>query len=142
MSDKYKYVGGVAIPIEKIGTAIAQQLDVYSEVVLEQAKEAIKEAGKKGAKEAKHNVTPDYTDRSGDYRKSISNRTTLSRRTFPRGLIYAKGHEYSLTHLLENGHKLWNKPTRKTRSFKHWANAQDLVEEELPKLIVQKIRGY
>jgi hypothetical protein len=51
----------------------------------------------------------------------------------------AKNHAYSLGHLLENGHFLWNRPTMPSGAYKHWVEGERFAQDELPEEIVSGI---
>lgn len=119
--------------VESIGVILAD----YSDWVCDVTAEEIKAVAKEGAKEAKK--AGEYKNRRPKYRKSISYKSERKDMLHPHSLIYARNHEYSLTHLLENGHKLWNAPLRKgTRAFPHWVEADELVAKELPERLIRR----
>lgn len=133
-------VEDVHVDISDLMRAVGMVLDEYSDFAMDQCRDAVKEVGQKGAKVTRDSGT--YQNRRPRYRKSISNRALNGGHFQIKRVIYAKGHEYSLTHLLENGHKLWNAPLRKgTGEFKHWINGQDYVEDNLPKVLAKKLGG-
>ena len=113
----------------------------YKEHSLAQIDRAVEETTKdsKDIVKAKANVDHRNTRRKGKYKRSITYK--IERELgHTRGVIYASGHEYSLTHLLENGHNLWNSP-RRTRAFKHWKDGETNAIKELPSLIEKYLKG-
>lgn len=131
--------GKIKCSLGDLPEAIRELLSAYSANIVELSSEAVKEVTKEGAKVAKK--AGSYENRRPKYRDSISTRFEMD--TFgTQGQIYAAEHEYSLTHLLEHGHLLWQSPLRDgTRKFPHWKIADDFVHEELPKRIIQKIEN-
>lgn len=126
----------VTVDMEELPEAIQAILQNYGTEVREIVSEAVSEVGKESrdiiAKKAP-------VGRRGKYHKSI--RTRTEEEALGRSVtIYATDHEYSLTHLLEKGHKLWNSP-RRTRAFVHWKTGEQHAIDELPERIVKKLGG-
>ena len=113
----------------------------YKEHSLAQIDRAVEETTKdsKDIVKAKANVEDRNTRRNGKYKRSITYKIEREL-AHTRGVIYASGHEYSLTHLLENGHNLWNSP-RRTRAFEHWKDGETNAIKELPSLIEKYLKG-
>lgn len=129
----------VVIDMEELVSTIGHTLDEYSDYALEVSAKQVKTIARKAAKVARDSGT--YENRRPKYRQSITQKNVSKNRYIPTSLVYAKDHEYSLTHLLENGHKLWNAPGIKTRAFKHWKVADEYAREELPKAIAKGLGG-
>ena len=122
--------------LEDLPNALETILSAYADEVASITEKEVKNVTKKTVKVVKK--AGGYKDRRPKYRKSIrSNVETSFNGT--NGLVYAGGHEYSLTHLLENGHKLWNTPTR-SPAFEHWKVGEKFAQEELPKAILNDLK--
>lgn len=136
-----RITGNVTVDMTQLMSAIGAVLDEYSTLAVDACSEAVNVVGKEGAKVTRKEGG--YTDRRPKYRKSIRSKAVRRSSFEAKDLIYASGHEYSLTHLLENGHKLWQAPNRaKTRAFKHWVKGEDYVKEELPKELMKRLGGH
>lgn len=127
----------VTVDIEELPEAIQAVLNNYGTEVREIVSEAVSEVGKESrdiiAKKAP-------VGRRRKYHKSI--RTKTEEEATGRSVtIHAINHEYSLTHLLEKGHKLWNRPGIPTRAFEHWKTGEQHAIDELPERIVKKLGG-
>lgn len=127
----------VVVSMEELPEAIQAILEEFSTETRMNVSEAVSEVGK----ESRRIISQEAPQgRRKKYYKSI--RTRTEEEAFGRtATIFAANHEYSLTHLLEKGHKLWNRPSRPTRAFKHWKTGEQHAIDELPKRIMNKIGG-
>lgn len=134
-------VNDVYCDMSQLGPEIRKMIQEYKEHSLAQIDRAVEETTKdsKDIIKAKANVDHRNTRRRGKYKRSITYKIEREL-AHTRGVIYASGHEYSLTHLLENGHNLWNSP-RRTRAFKHWKDGETNAIKELPSLIEKYLKG-
>lgn len=135
-------VNDVVCDISELGEEVAKIAEEYKEKTVDKVDLAVREVTKSAKEVVKQHANVDKRNvkRKGKYKKSI--RYKIDRDLIhTEGTIYASGHEYSLTHLLENGHELWNAPGRSTRAFKHWKLGEELAIETLPKTIVEKLKG-
>lgn len=127
--------------MSQLGPEIRKIIQEYKEHSLAQIDRAVEETTKdsKDIVKAKANVEDRNTRRKGKYKRSITYKIEREL-AHTHGVIYASGHEYSLTHLLENGHNLWNSP-RRTRAFEHWKDGETNAIKELPSLIEKYLKG-
>ena len=127
----------VVVDINQLPEAIQSILEEYSFETREKVSEAVSETAKESRK-----IVSDKAPqgRRKKYFKSI--RVKTEEETFGRACtLYATNHEYSLTHLLEHGHKLWNRPSRPTRAFPHWKDGEQHAIEKKKKKIMKKLGG-
>ena len=121
-----------------LGDAINDILNEYAETVVHDMKEAVEATGKMAAETAQA-----YASRigRGKYAKSIKAKTTASNSFGTSVTIYST--QYRIAHLLEHGHvvKVNGKVVGNTRAFPHFAMAEAMAEETLPKKIEQAIKG-
>lgn len=127
--------------MDELGEVIGQIAKDFSAETRVGVKEATREVTKETRDiiKANANVDPRNVARKGKYKRSISFRME-EQPMQDEGIVYAKGHEYSLTHLLEKGHALWNSPKR-TRAFPHWVTGEQYAIKELPDRIIKKLKG-
>lgn len=85
--------------VSGLRTSVISALNEYSGYVTAETKKVIKKAGKEAAQELKKK-SPRET---GEYAESWTTETKESSNTI-HTTVYAGDHQYSLTHLLENGH--------------------------------------
>lgn len=88
------------IGINDLSSTLSQMLNEYSEFVTAETKKAIKKAGSDAAKELRGSSPKD----KGDYAESWRSKTAAETSATIHVTVYAGNHQYSLTHLLENGH--------------------------------------
>lgn len=91
---------GKGIGINDLSTAISGMMNEYSNYVTEETKAVIKKTGKEAAKELQSRSPKS----SGDYAASWRSKVTAETTHTVHVSVYAGNHQYSLTHLLENGH--------------------------------------
>lgn len=136
------------VKIDGLAKAVEEILSDYESNVNVKMEEALREAGKIGQREVKDLSpvhTEQYTGRRGEkrspgkYKKSW--RTRYSQENAHKGTVevYASGHEYSLTHLLENGHAKRN--GGRVAAIPHIAPAQELAEKEFEKKFKEYVGG-
>jgi len=133
-------VDNVYCDVSELPTKVQEILEEYAATTRAKMTEAVTETTKDARDIIKANANVDArsTRRKGKYKKSI--RYKINEESLQtEGQVYASGHEYSLTHLLENGHRIWNSPGRRTRAFKHWKLGEDLAIDELPRKIIEKL---
>lgn len=123
--------------IDELPNAMQTILKAYSNKVADINDDAVRKVTKKTTAIVKKSGS--YRNRSGKYRKAIRSKVEKSY-GMCSGVVYAGNHEYSLTHLLEKGHRLWNSP-RRTRAFPHWIKGEQYAQKELPTLIVKGLKG-
>ena len=112
------------VKISGLSKAVEDILSDYQNNINVQMADALKEAGKAGQKEVKSLAPVD----TGKYKKSW--RTKYTQESAHKGTVevYAGGHQYSLTHLLEHGHAFRN--GGRAKAYPHIAPAQELAEKE------------
>lgn len=137
MSDRYTYGNHIVVPMEEFGAAMNGILSEFQDVVRKAVNDGVRDVLKESAKEIRETGT--YQNRRPKYRRSIGWRMS-TKGFFTEGQVYAKDHEYSLTHLLENGHGLWNAPGRRTRAFKHWKFGEEWADEAIMKNIEKYLK--
>lgn len=119
-------------------------MDVLNEYK-EMSEEVIREGIDKGANEAKavlRSTSPvrhDGRGTPGVYRKSWRVRTTVNTANKYGKTVYASGKQYALTHLLENGHALWQ--GGRSPAIPHIGEAQKQGEETAIKTIEGGLGG-
>lgn len=135
-------VNDVVCDISELGEEVAKIAEEFKEKTVDQVDLAVREVTKSAKDVIKQNANVDKRNvkRKGKYKRSITYKIERDL-IHTEGIIYASGHEYSLTHLLENGHELWNAPGRRTRAFKHWKLGENFASEKLPETIVLKLKG-
>lgn len=136
MADRYTYGNHIRVPMEMFGSAVREILENITTEVRLGMNAGVKETAKETAKVTRDTGT--YKNRRPKYRHSISFRFNGDGIT-AEAQIYAKGHEYSLTHLLENGHHLWNKPGYITRAFKHWKPGEEWADAHIVEIVSKNI---
>ena len=124
-----------------LGDAINDILNEYADTVVKDTNEAVEATGKMALETAKA-----YASRigKGKYAKSLSlEKTEESGRVAVGTTVTIYSKQYRLAHLLEHGHvvKVNGKVVGNTRAFPHFAMAEAMAEETLPKKIEQAIKG-
>lgn len=132
-------VDNVRIPPEQLGEVLAEMMEEYGVETRQRMCEITKEVTKDTKNEVKKHANVEsgkrFPYRVGKYKKSISYKMKEEGYS-DTGIVYARNHEYSLTHLLENGHNLWQAPGKRTRAFPHWKYGEQLAQQEfVPKMI-------
>lgn len=141
-------VDNVTIDMSELGSTIKAIMEEYSVETKSRVDDAVKEVTKDAKDVVKANANTEKPDkfgrirfphRVGKYKKSITFKMeTLAMATY--GHVYASGHEYSLTHLLENGHKVWNAPGVRTKPFKHWKLGEELADHEIIPIMTKYLK--
>lgn len=145
-------VNDVKCEIDQLGEALSTILNEwYNNEVLSAVGDAVDETTKETRDIIKENANVEKLDpitkryrfprRKGKYKKNIGKKTKRNRYTGAEGIVYGKNREYALTHLLENGHRLWQSPGRSTGKFVHWKTGEEHAIEELPKKIIKNLKG-
>lgn len=94
------------IGIEELGEAIARELTIYGENVIEGIKREAKSSMSRLVKDTK--ATAPVGNRQKHYRDSIKSKKISENDRSVSYLWYVAGSDYRLSHLLENGHALRN----------------------------------
>ena len=122
-----------------LGDAINDILNDYAETVVKDMKEAVEVTGKMAMETAQA-----YASRigRGKYAKSIKVKTMSSNAFGTSVTVYST--QYRIAHLLEHGHEVKNRTGEvigNARAFPHFAMAEAMADETLPKKIEQAIKG-
>lgn len=136
-SDRNTYGNHIVTDLTGFGAAMRAILSDCQETMREAANKGVKETAKEAAKVTRESGT--YQNRRPKYRQSISYRFKTQSYT-AEAQVYARAHEYSLTHLLENGHKLWNAPGKRTRAFKHWKIGEEYAVAHIDQNIFKYLK--
>ena len=124
---------GKRVRIDGLSSAITDTLNEYSNHVSAEAKTAIRQAAKTAVKELKKTSPRD----SGDYAKSWKSEVVSESAETIHVTVYAGIHQYSLPHLLENGHA--KRGGGRVKAIPHIgkvnADVMEMVEKEILKRI-------
>lgn len=107
-------------------------LDDYTDEVIEVTNKQINKSAYKAVKELR--TAGSFSDRTGQYRKSWSQKPESTRLGITSRVVYARAPYYRLTHLLEKGHL--GRDGRPVRAFPHIS----VVEEKTGKEFIENIK--
>ena len=122
------------IKIDGLADAVSDALNEYSGYVSAETKEIIRNAGKTAAKELRRTSPKD----TGEYAKSWKSKVTSETARTIHVSVYADHHQYSLTHLLENGHAKTN--GGRVDGIPHIRPAEQNAEKKLGMKIKEVVR--
>lgn len=129
----------VVVELDQLGEVVNSILKNYADEARIKIDDAVLEVSEEARLKIKENANVGVRKKN-KYKNSF--RKKVIDDAFGRSvIIHATNHNYSLTHLLENGHWLWNRPQQPTRAFPHWKKGEKLAIEELPKSIKRKLGG-
>lgn len=112
------------VDIDGLATAIAEELEGYSQEVDEIMQDEIDTLSKEVRNNLKNN--PIIPEKTGEYKKSFYIKKVARGKGYKRNVIASKKPHYRLTHLLEDGHLTSN--GKRTKAFPHWKEAQQLAD--------------
>jgi hypothetical protein len=126
-----------SIGVEELGDAIAKELTIYGENVIEGIKKEAKSSMSRLVKETK--ATAPVGHRSKHYRDSIKSKKTSET---PREITFTwfvDGSDYRLSHLLERGHA--NRDGGRTAGTHFIQNASDRILDEYLEAVEEIIKN-
>lgn len=125
------------IDVDQLGEAIAKELTIYSDNVIEGIKNEAKSHVKQLVKDTK--TTAPVGHRSKHYRDSITSKKTMETDRSIEYTWYVKGSDYRLSHLLEKGHA--NRDGGRTPGTHFIQNASDPILEDYIKAVEEVIKN-
>lgn len=123
------------IKTEDIGNAIAEQLTIYHEDIVEKINATSEDAVKKLVKKTKATAPV----RSGIFKKNIASKKVEDNGRGAKYVWYVKAPDHRLTHLLVHGHEKQNGGRVKGDPF--LANACEEVLPEFEKAVEEAVKG-
>ncbi len=114
------------IGVEELGEAIAKELTIYGQNVIDGIKDEAKHSIKQLVKDTK--ATAPVGNRQKHYRDSITSTKTMENDRAVEYVWYVKGSDYRLSHLLEKGHAL--RDGGRTEGTHFIQNASDPILEK------------
>ena len=122
-----------------LSKAVAEVLNEYGDKVYEVLPQAVEEVSDKAVKQLHdvQNFAPNGHP-TGKYSASWDVKTVFKDRLHDSLVIYNAEH-YRLTHLLENGHA--KRGGGRVPAYPHIAPVNDWVNEELPRVVAEKLEG-
>lgn len=124
------------VSLEDLGDAIAQELTVYHNEVVEKV-DSIGQASIKLLVKLTKATAP--AGKRGEYRKSISSKLLVKKKTGSTYVWYAKSPNHRLTHLLVHGHE--TRDGGRTKADPFLQNALDTVLPEYEKNVEEAIKN-
>lgn len=125
------------IGIDELGEAVARELTLYGENVIEGIKKEAKSSMSSLVKRTK--ATAPVGRRQKHYRDSITSKKTSEKDRSVSYTWYVKGSDYRLSHLLEKGHALRN--GGRTEGTHFIQNASDPIIEDYLKAVEEVIKN-
>lgn len=122
--------------LEDLGKTIEELMDEYRLEIDEVTDDSIRKVTKQTTKVISQ-IAP--IGIRGVYHVSLGEKFKKGKTNLEGTVWGAKNHAYSLGHLLENGHFLWNRPTIPSGAYKHWVEGERFAQEELVEQIVSGI---
>lgn len=103
--------------IDKLSSAISDELKLYSSSVVEGMKKVNDECMKEFVSDTKRDAPRSNLKRKGTFAKNITSKTTFETPNRKVNTWYVKNPEYRLTHLIKNGHAKRNGGRTKAQDF-------------------------
>lgn len=125
------------VKVDDFNGAVTSILKDYSEDVLVQTDEAVREVATEAKNELK--VEGDFKNKSGKYRRGW--RITFNEKRLGLEAV-VHNNVYQLTHLLESGHAkwLWGRDTGETvRAFPHIEKVNEEAQKKLQEEIARRL---
>lgn len=122
----------MGISIDDLADAIRDELQSYSEEVIEDVKDSVKKVAKECVSDIKENVPED----TGDYKKGWKTKVAFENPDDIRVTVY-NSKKPQLTHLLEHGHAKVN--GGRVEGKEHIRPAEQKAQKELLKQIQEAI---
>ena len=122
------------VSVDRMATAIEEELKKYSDASSESVKKAVKKAGNT----AKADINSSAPVRTGKYAKSWRTKVTAESSEGIEVTVYSPS-RYMIAHLLEHGHA--KRGGGRVRAIPHIAPAEEHAEEELLRDIELALRG-
>jgi hypothetical protein len=122
------------VSIDQLEDAIMQELEEYASLASDELKDAVR----KTAKDVRTDIQDSAPVRTGKYKKSWSVKK-VNETSSNIDLVVHSRNRYQIAHLLEHGHAKRNGGRVAARP--HIAPAEQKGNEELEKLIKQKLKG-
>lgn len=127
------------VNIDKLALEIMRSLEAYKDLMVDDMTEAVNATAKETVKMLKSSSPK----RSGDYAKDWASKrdSNLGKKWRYSMVVYQKGENYSLTHLLEKGHALvrGGRKVGSSPAITHIAPAEEFAAEMLMDEIVSRI---
>lgn len=125
------------IGIDDLGEAVARELTIYGENVIEGIKKEAKSSMSRLVKQTK--ATAPVGNRKKHYRDSIKSKKTDESKRSVEYTWYVDGPDYRLSHLLEKGHAL--RDGGRTRGTHFIEKARDPIIEDYLKAVEEVIKN-
>jgi len=125
------------IEADGLADLIAEYMSDYTQDVTDGVKKSVDTVGKECNEEIKKHIT--FKQPSGDYVKAFRIKTAFEDRYDKRVIWYVSGGHYRLTHLLENGHALWQ--GGRSEAYPHIKFGEELAIRRMEELAKEAIRN-
>jgi BMFP domain-containing protein YqiC len=122
------------VSIDQLEDAIIKELEEYASL----ASDDLKDAVRKTAKDVRTDIRDSAPVRTGKYKRSWSVKK-VSETADSINLVVHSRNRYQIAHLLEHGHA--KRGGGRVAAMPHIAPAEQKGNEELEKLIKQKLKG-
>ena len=123
--------------VDKFVAALSKELSSYSEEITEGIKKAVDIVGKETNAEIKKHIT--FNQITGDYVKSFRVKKVHESKNKKFKTWYVANGNHRLTHLLENGHALWQ--GGRTEAYPHIKYGEELARKRMDELSMEVINN-
>ena len=123
--------------VDEFVAALSKELSSYSEEITEGIKKAVDIVGKETNAEIKKHIT--FNQITGDYVKSFRVKKVHESKNKQLKTWYVANGNHRLTHLLENGHALWQ--GGRTEAYPHIKYGEELAKKRMEELSMEVINN-
>lgn len=123
--------------VDEFVAALSKELSSYSEEITEGIKKAVDIVGKETNAEIKKHIT--FNQITGDYVKSFRVKKVHESKNKKLKTWYVVNGNHRLTHLLENGHALWQ--GGRTEAYPHIKYGEELARKRMEELSMEVINN-
>ena len=123
--------------VDEFVAALSKELSSYSEEITEGIKKAVDIVGKETNAEIKKHIT--FNQITGDYVKSFRVKKVHDSKNKKLKTWYVANGNHRLTHLLENGHALWQ--GGRTEAYPHIKYGEELAKKRMEELSMEVINN-